>query len=144
MAIAPILTFLDWKKEFHVHVDASSFVLGIVLTQPGEGAIDHPIAFASTKLSTAEKKYTTIEREGLGMVYVLQKFRCYLLGRNFKMFVDHFVLKYLLNKLVLVGEICQCLLLFQEFYFEVIVNRGRLNVEPNHLSCIESGEEPNS
>ena len=32
MAIAPILVFLDLKKDFHVHVDASSIVLGIVLT----------------------------------------------------------------------------------------------------------------
>ena len=36
MATAPILVFLDWKKEFHVHVDASSMALGVVLMQPGE------------------------------------------------------------------------------------------------------------
>ena len=53
MATAPILVFLDWKKEFHVHVDASFVALGVVLMQPGEGEIDHPIAFASGKLSTA-------------------------------------------------------------------------------------------
>ena len=33
MATEPILVFLDWKKEFHVHVDASSVALSIVLTQ---------------------------------------------------------------------------------------------------------------
>ena len=53
MATAPILIFLDWKKEFHVHVDASSIALGIILTQLGDGTIDHPITFASRKLSTA-------------------------------------------------------------------------------------------
>ena len=31
MASAPILVFLDWNKEFHVHVDASSTVLGVIL-----------------------------------------------------------------------------------------------------------------
>ena len=31
MVIAPILVFPDWKKEFHVHVDASSIVLSVVL-----------------------------------------------------------------------------------------------------------------
>ena len=71
MDSAPILVFLDWNKEFHVHVDASSIVLGMVLAQLGEGYLDHPIAFASRKLSSAEKKYTTIEREGLEMVYVV-------------------------------------------------------------------------
>ena len=59
MATVPILVFPDWKKEFHVHVDASSVVLGIVLTQPGEGVLDYPIAFTSRKLSTAEKNYMT-------------------------------------------------------------------------------------
>ena len=71
MASASILVFLDWKKEFHVHVDASSNVLGVVLTQLGEGDIDHLIAFASRKLSAVEKNYTTTEREGLEMVYAL-------------------------------------------------------------------------
>jgi len=35
MASAPILVFPDWNEEFHVHVDASSMVLGVVLMQLG-------------------------------------------------------------------------------------------------------------
>jgi hypothetical protein len=38
------------------------------------------------------------------MVYALQMFRHYLLGKHFKMFIDHSALKYLVNKLVLGGE----------------------------------------
>ena len=45
LVIAPILVFLDWSMEFHVHVDASSIALGSVLTQLGEGELDHPISF---------------------------------------------------------------------------------------------------
>ena len=78
------------------------------------------------------------------MVYVLQNFRHYLLGGHFKIFIDHSTLKYLVNKPVLGGKICQWLLLFQEFDFEVIVNPGWLNVGPDHLSRIERGEEPPS
>jgi len=80
MVIALILVFLDWKKEFHIHVDASCTALGVVLTQPGEGDLNHPIAFLSHKLSKAERNYSTMEWEGLAMVYTLQKFRHYLLG----------------------------------------------------------------
>jgi hypothetical protein len=50
MVTAPILVFLDWSKEFHIHVDAYSIALGGVLAQPEEGEIDHPLAFASRKL----------------------------------------------------------------------------------------------
>jgi hypothetical protein len=76
------------------------------------------------------------------MVYALHKFRHYLLGKHFKMFTDHVALKYLVNKTVLGGWICRWLLLFQEFYFEVIVKPGKLNVGPDHLSRVTNGEEP--
>jgi hypothetical protein len=79
MVTAPILVFPDWSKEFHVHVDASSIALGVVLAQLGEEDIDHPLDFASRKLSTTEINYTATEREGLAMVYALQKFHHYLL-----------------------------------------------------------------
>ena len=127
-----------------MHVDASSIDLGIVLAQSGEGNIDHPISFTSRKLSSVEKNYTMTEREDLAMVYALQKFRHYLLGSHFKMFTDHSSLKYLVNKPMLGGRICRWLILFQEYDFEIIVKPGRLNLGPDHLSSLESGEEPTS
>ena len=65
-----------------------------------------------------------------------------MLGVHFKMHTNHSTLKYLVNKPDLGGNIYLWLLLFQEFHFEVIVNSGQLNSGPNHLSRIESGEEP--
>jgi hypothetical protein len=76
------------------------------------------------------------------MVYALYKFRHYLLGKYFKMFKDHSSLKYLVNKPMLGGWICRWLLLFQKFYFEVIVKPGKLNVGPDHFSRVTNGEEP--
>jgi len=98
---SPILVFPDWKKEFHVHVDASRVALGVVLTQASEGELDHPISFTSRKLSKAEKNYFTIEHEGPAKVYALQKFRHYLLGGYFNMYMDNSALKYLVNEPVL-------------------------------------------
>jgi hypothetical protein len=71
MVTAPILVFPDWGKEFNVHVNASSIALGALLAQLGAGDIDHPIAFAIRKISTAERNYISNEREGLAMVYAL-------------------------------------------------------------------------
>jgi hypothetical protein len=71
MVTAPIVVFPNWSKEFHVHVDASSIALGVVFAQPVARDIDHPLAFASRKLSTVEINHTTTKREGLAMVYVL-------------------------------------------------------------------------
>jgi hypothetical protein len=75
--------------------------------------MDHPIYFLSRKLSQAELNYTTIEREGLAMIYALHKFRHYLLGSHFELFTDHSALKCLVNRPILQGRICRRLLLFQ-------------------------------
>jgi hypothetical protein len=72
-----------------------------VLEKPSEGNIDHLIYFSNQKLSYDENNYTTTEREGLAMVYALQKLCHYLLGSTFKFFTDHFSLKYLFKKPVL-------------------------------------------
>jgi hypothetical protein len=76
------------------------------------------------------------------MVYTLQMFRHYLLGKHFNMFTEHSALKYLVNKLVLGGIIYRWLLLFQEFDLKVIVKPRKLNVGPDHLSRVTNGEEP--
>jgi hypothetical protein len=144
MVTTPILVFPNWSNEFNVHVDSSSITLGALLTKPGEGDIDHPIEFAGRKLSKYEHNYNTKKREVWAMVYALHKFKNYLLGQHFKIFIDHSTLRYLVNKPVLGGGggICRRLLLFKEIYFEVVVKPGRPNTWPDHLSRITNGEEP--
>ena len=34
LILAPILRALDYSKVFHVHVDASTYAVGCILTQP--------------------------------------------------------------------------------------------------------------
>ena len=60
------------------------------------------------------------------------------------MLADHSALMYLVNKPVLGGIICRWLILFQEYDFEIIVKPGRLNLGPDHLLRLKSGEEPTS
>ena len=67
-----------------------------------------------------------------------------MLGAYFKMFTNRYTLKYLVNKLVLGGKIYRWMLLFQEYDFEIIVKPERLNARLDHLSRLETGEEPTS
>ena len=78
------------------------------------------------------------------MVYALHKFKHYLLGSHFKMYINHSALKYLVNKTMLGGRICRWLILFQEYDFEIMVKPGRMNKGLDHLSRLEHGEEPTS
>ena len=83
--------------------------------------MDYPIVYSSWKLNKAERNYSTTEREALGMVFSLQKYRHYLLSNPFTFYTEHQSLKYLVNKPLHHGRICHWLLLFQEFEFEVVV-----------------------
>ena len=76
------------------------------------------------------------------MVFALQKYQHYLISNPFIFYTDHQALKYLVNKPLHHGRICRWLLLFQEFEFEVVVRPRKLNGGPDHLSRIDTGEEP--
>ncbi|OAE26746.1 hypothetical protein AXG93_2471s1140 [Marchantia polymorpha subsp. ruderalis] len=67
LTTAPVLRSPDWNRPFHVYVDTSAFAIGVVLSQKDDNKKDYPIYFASRQLSLAERKYTTTEREALGM-----------------------------------------------------------------------------
>ena len=118
---APILRFPNWSIKFHVHIDALGLAIGAILTQPGDNGMDYPIIYSSRKLNKAECNYSTIEREALGMVFALQKYRHYLLANPFIFYTYHQALKYVVNKPLHHGRIFRWLLLFQEFEFEVVV-----------------------
>ena len=97
----------DWEKSFHVFIDASDIAIGSALMHLEEPNWYRPVYYASRKLSTIERNYSTIEREALGMVYSINKFRHYLLGKNFAFHVDHSALLYLVSKQVLTGKLAR-------------------------------------
>jgi hypothetical protein len=53
-----------------------------MLGQNLDNTIDKPIYYANRLMNSIEKKYTTIEKEALAMIYVVKKFRHYLLGNS--------------------------------------------------------------
>ena len=112
---------LDYSKTFHVHIDASAYAIGCILAQPRDNHMDFPICYASRQLNTAERNYSTIEREGLGMIFAVKKYRHYLLANKFVFFTDHQALLYLVNKPCNTGRIVRWFLILLEFDFTVVV-----------------------
>ena len=130
----PIIISPDWSKPFEVHIDASNFAIGSVLSQKNNEGHDRPIYFFSRQLSGAEKNYLITECEGLGMVYFVQKYRHYLLGYKFTFHIDHDALKYMVNKPQLSGRIARWAFLLQEFDFDVDMRPGKKHANADFLS----------
>ena len=116
---APVVQPLDSTKPFHVFVDASDIAIGSVLMQITEPNWYRPVYYASRKLSTAERNYSTTEREALVMTYNITKFRHYLLGRKFTFHVDHAALLYPVEKQTLTDKLARWMLLLPEFDYAI-------------------------
>ena len=141
----PVLRPPDWEKPFHVYCDASNVAVGSALCQStGENGKDLPVAYASKQLTSAERNYSTTERECLAMVFSVKKFRHYLICNPVVFFVDHMAIKYLVNKPELSGRLARWVLLLEEFDYTVEYKPGRMHLQADHLSRLseELGTTP--
>ena len=94
---APILKIPNWDLPFEIMCHASDFTIGAVLGQQ----IDNKptvICYASKTLADSQLNYTTTEKELLAVVFVVEKFRPYVLGSKIIVYMNHAALKYLLSK----------------------------------------------
>ena len=72
--------------------DASDLGVGLTIKQRGE-----VLSFASRKFKPTELNYTVREKEFLGIVYALEKYRKWLTSSSVVIHTDHQTLQYLLT-----------------------------------------------
>lgn len=85
------LTMLAHPREnakYSVSTDASSTSVGAVLQQWHNGTWE-PLSFFSKKLSPAQVKYSTFDRELLAIYLAIKHFRYFVEGRHFVVYTDH-------------------------------------------------------
>ena len=97
LVLAPVLRIPNFDLQFVVTTDASLVSVGGILQQDfGQGL--QPVAYESRKLNPAETRYSAYERELLGMVWAIGKWRHYLEGTHFIVQTDHSSLRHLPNQ----------------------------------------------
>ena len=130
---APILSLPDFSLPFTIHTDASDFGLGAVLSQR-RGENEKVIAYASRTLTPAERNYSTTEKECLAIVWTVNYWRPYLLGKEFDIVTDHQSLTWLQGLKEPKGRFARWILALQEYEFQIKHRPGRQHSNADTLS----------
>ena len=130
---APILAYPDFFLPFELNTDASSTGIGFALCQTQDGQ-RRAIAYGGRDLNTAERNYSTTEREALAIVEGIKKFRNYLYDRKFVLHTDHHALRWLMSLKDPSGRLARWSLLLQQYDFTIEYKPGKPNSDADALS----------
>ena len=106
----------------------------LVLSQEQDDGQERVIAYGSRVLSKAERRYCVMHRELLAVVYFLQHFRPYLLGRHFTLRSDHGSLTWLRNFKEPEGQLARWLEKLQKYDFTIVHQPGQRQSNADALS----------
>lgn len=123
-----VLGYFNPEDEIVLIVDASPVGLGAVLVQLSKKE-ERVISFASKSLSEVEQRYYQTEREALGIVFGIERFKYYLFGRDFWLYTDCKPLEFLFSERSKpCARIERWILRVQSFRFKVCYKPGKLNI----------------
>lgn len=137
----PVLKIYTPDARTEVHTDACSRGLGGILLQELEGKL-HPVFYYSRRTTEAESKYHSYELETLAVVQTVQKFRVYLLDKDFVVVTDCNALKTSWTKRDLLPRIARWWLQLQEFRFTIEYRKGKSMMHVDALSRNPDESEP--
>ena len=129
MTTIPILNVLDMDADVLVCTDTSKEGLGRVLMQDGQ-----VIAYILRKLRRHEENYVMHDLELLAIVYALEVWRHYLVGRKFELKTDHCGLQHIFTQSDLNTPQRHWSELLSEYDFEITYIKGTVNRVADALS----------
>ena len=129
----PVMRILDPRLPMFVQTDAADRGIGCCLMQEFEGKL-HPVRYLSRKLNDAERRYSTIEKECLAIVWAIEKLKVYLFGNEFVLLVDHAPLQFMKESNIKNSRIMRWSLFLQDWHFVVKPIKGVQNHVADFLS----------
>lgn len=84
-----VLAHYDYTKKIILQADASSYGLGAALMQMNKDNNREVVAYASSTLKEAEKRYSQIEKEALALAFATEYFKDFITGIDVTLETDH-------------------------------------------------------
>jgi len=132
---APFMDYPTANGKFALISDASKTSTGYLLNQESADGVQHLIACGGRSLHPAERNYTITELELLSIIEALDKYRHYLLDRNFIIKFDHISLQFFNSlKDSGAGRLHRWSLRLQQYNYSLIHVRGINNNVADTLS----------
>ncbi|UYV71319.1 hypothetical protein LAZ67_8002616 [Cordylochernes scorpioides] len=118
--------------------DASQVGIGATLSHLKDGE-ERPVCLISRTLNVHERKYSQVEREGLAIVFAVNKLKNYLFGRKFAIYTDHKPLITIFGDKtnlppLIANRLHRWALTLSNFNFEIKYKKGKDNIIPDSLS----------
>ena len=137
---APVLSYYDPDPATTtiLQCNASQMGVGAWIRQIDSNGKDRIVAMASRSLSNTESRYSNIEIECLAVIFGLEKFEYYLLGRHTLVETDHSPLEQIFKKNIAEApaRLQRLLLSCMKFDIEVRYRRGETIPVADTLSCV--------
>lgn len=135
MTTMPVLRLPDFDRPFCIETDVSDLGIGAVLLQD-----NHPIAYFSKKLGPRRRVASTYDKELYAIVEAVQKWRQYLLGREFVIRSDQKSLKELLQQVVQTSDQPLYVRKLMGYKFAIEYKKGSTNRAADALQHREGAE----
>ncbi|GBG83753.1 hypothetical protein CBR_g37554 [Chara braunii] len=129
----PVLKVADPSLPFVVTTDASQYGIGAVLQQDDNNGY-RPVEFMSARIPSEKVATSTYERELYALEQALEHWKHYLLGRHFKVYSDHEMLRWLKTQAKMTPKLTMWAAEIDKYDFELKPVKGKYNVVADALS----------
>jgi hypothetical protein len=136
----PIIALPRAEGLFILDTDASQEQIGCFLFQEHDGGTRYPVGYWSRGLTSAERNFSTTEKECLAIVWAVLQLRPCLEEKTFFIRTDHNSLRWVLNLADAQGRLSRWQLRLLEFDFEVQYAPGKEHHGADTLSRLRTSD----